>query len=83
MDSKRIIESSSASPLLFRGNVESQSQRYDSSSDDVASNHQQHKQKITPSSSSIPPPTLTLTTLVAVFGSYVFGTAVSFSPFSF
>jgi hypothetical protein len=78
MDSKRIIESSSASPLLFRGNVESQSQRYDSSSDDVASNHQQHKQKITPS-----PPTLTLTTLVAVFGSYVFGTAVSFSPFSF
>lgn len=86
MDSKRIIESSSSSssssssPLLFRGNVESQSQRYDSS-DDVASNHEQHKQKITPppSSSSIPPPTLTFTTLVAVFGSYVFGTAIGYS----
>jgi len=77
MDSKRIIESSSSSsssPLLFRGNAESQSQRYDSS-DDVPSNHEQHKHKITP---SIPPPTLTFTTLVAVFGSYVFGTAVSF-----
>lgn len=82
MDSKRIIESSSSSsssPLLFRGNAESQSQQYDSS-DDVASNDEQHKQKITSSSSSsIPPPTLTFTTLVAVFGSYVFGTAIGYS----
>jgi len=79
MDSKRIIESSSSSsPLLFRGNAESHSQRYDSS-DDVPSNHEQHKLKITPSSSSSSSsPTLTFTTLVAVFGSYVFGTAVSF-----
>jgi len=81
MDNKRIIKSFSSSPLLFRGNAESHSQHCDSS-DDVASTHEQHRHKITPSS-SIPPPTLTFTTLVVVFGSYVFGTAVSFSPFSF
>ncbi|KAI5424239.1 sugar transporter ERD6-like 5 isoform X1 [Lathyrus oleraceus] len=61
----------SSTPLLFRGNAESQQRESD---DDDG-----QKQKQNANSSSIPSPTLTLTTLVAVFGSYVFGTAIGYS----
>ncbi|KAL5061038.1 hypothetical protein RYX36_032642 [Vicia faba] len=60
----------SSRPLLFRGNAESQQRDSD---DDEG---QKQKQNAT---SSVPSPALTLTTLVAVFGSYVFGTAVGYS----
>ncbi|XP_058738596.1 sugar transporter ERD6-like 5 isoform X2 [Vicia villosa] len=62
----------SSNPLLFRGNAESQQRSSDDDDDG-------QKQKQNATSSSIPSPTLTLTTLVAVFGSYVFGTAVGYS----
>jgi hypothetical protein len=76
MDSKT---TESSTPLLFRGNVESQ-QRYHSDDDDEGNKQKQNA--TSSSSSSLPPPTLILSTFVAVFGSYVFGTAVSFSLFS-
>ncbi|PNX90307.1 sugar transporter ERD6-like 5-like protein, partial [Trifolium pratense] len=68
MDSK---STESSTPLLFRRNVESQ--RHDSDDDEG------NKQKQNASSSYLPPPTLILSTFVAVFGSYVFGTAIGYS----
>lgn len=65
-----------SNPLLFRGNVDSQ--RHDDN-DDSFEEHKPRQHNAT--TSSLPPPTLTLTTLVAVFGSYVFGTAVASLPF--
>lgn len=57
----KITESSS--PLLSEGH----------GNDDIGS----YEGKKHTATSSLPPATLTFTTLVAVFGSYVFGTAVS------
>ncbi|GAU11562.1 hypothetical protein TSUD_345530 [Trifolium subterraneum] len=69
MDSKT---TESSTPLLLRRNVESQ--RHDS---DDEEGHKQKQNAAT--SSSLPPPTLILSTFVAVFGSYVFGTAIGYS----
>lgn len=65
MVSKISQQSEFSSPLLSTGNVESQGY-------DVGSDVGQRQSE----TSSIPP-TLLLSTLVAVFGSYVFGAAVS------